>query len=99
MRRAARTDGNHTSVVDALRKSGCLVISLASVGKGCPDLLACDPWGRLHLIEVKDGNAPASQRELTKDQEKFHAVWVRSSFLHVVTSGAEAVACVRNAET
>ena len=41
MRRAARTDENHTAIVQALLDAGCSVQSLAAVGCGCPDLL----WG------------------------------------------------------
>lgn len=39
MRRAARTDANQTAIVEALRKCGASVQSLAAVGKGVPDLL------------------------------------------------------------
>ena len=39
MRRAARVDSNHIEIVKAFRKLGCSVLSLASLGKGVPDLL------------------------------------------------------------
>ncbi|HJP47915.1 hypothetical protein [Acinetobacter venetianus] len=39
MRRAAKIDANQTEIVKALRKFGASVQSLASTGKGCPDLL------------------------------------------------------------
>ena len=38
MRRAARVDDNQGQIVDALRRVGCSVWSLAGVGKGFPDL-------------------------------------------------------------
>ena len=37
--RAARVDDNHVAVVEALRKAGAMVQSLAAVGDGVPDLL------------------------------------------------------------
>ena len=39
MRRAAKIDSNHAEIVAALRGIGAYVMSLASVGGGCPDLL------------------------------------------------------------
>ena len=37
--RAARVDQNHVEIVKALRDHGAFVVSLATVGKGVPDLL------------------------------------------------------------
>jgi hypothetical protein len=52
-------DDNHTEVIKMLEALGCRVQSLASVGRGVPDLLVqCD--GVLHLVEVKDGRPPRS---------------------------------------
>lgn len=39
MRKYGRTDSNHAEIAAALRKAGASVVSLASVGNGCPDLL------------------------------------------------------------
>lgn len=73
MRRAAKTDANHSAVVGALMRCGCEVQSLAAVGDGVADLLV---WHkatqRLLLVEVKDGNKPPSARKLTADQEAWH---------------------------
>lgn len=72
--RAAKVDANHAEIVQALRQAGCAVQSLASVGKGVPDVL----WsraGRIGLIEIKDGRKPPSARGLTPEQEKWHAGW------------------------
>lgn len=93
VRRAAKVDANHGEVVKALRAVGCSVLSLAAVGNGCPDLLVCVPWNRrLHLIEVKDGSRPPSERKLTDDQVKFHANW--KGPIHVVMNVEQALAVV-----
>ena len=72
MRLKARTDSNHAEIVTALRAVGCFVQSLASIGKGAPDLLVIHR-GAVHVLEVKDGAKPASGRKLTKDEAKWHA--------------------------
>ena len=74
MRRAAAVDANQSAIVAALRKAGCTVQPLHSVGQGCPDLLV----GRLgvnYLIEVKDGSKPPSARKLTSHQVEWHGGW------------------------
>lgn len=73
-RRAARTDDNQAEIVEALRKVGCSVQSLAMVGKGVPDLLV-GLRGRNWLFEIKDGNKPPSQRRLTGDEATWHLRW------------------------
>lgn len=75
MRFAAKVDANHPEVVKALRGAGANVLSLAAVGKGCPDLLVLFR-GRYQLFEVKDGTKPPSQRRLTPAQEAFHMDWL-----------------------
>lgn len=73
MRRAARVDGNHKSIVEALRRVGCRVLDLSRVGDGCPDLLVSLPQrGRvpeLMLMEVKTsrGKMNAAQRIFEAD--------------------------------
>jgi Holliday junction resolvase len=52
MRYRARVDANHKEIVDALRDIGASVVSLAPIGKGCPDLLV-GYRGRNYLLEVK----------------------------------------------
>lgn len=93
-RRAARVDDNQAEIVAALRGAGCSVLSLAAIGKGCPDLLVCSPFypWKYHALEVKDGSKPPSARKLTPDQQKFHAEW--KGWIHVVTSPAEALSVV-----
>jgi Holliday junction resolvase len=84
MRTAAKIDKNQTEVVAALRKIGASVQSLASIGKGCPDLLV-GFQGKLYLIEVKDGTNAPSKQLLTDDQKKWHENWTGSP-VHVVRS-------------
>ena len=74
MKRAARTDKNHTQIVSVLRRLGFSVLSLAAVGKGCPDIL-CAKRGANYLLEIKDGTKPPSARRLTDDQHKFYQNW------------------------
>lgn len=74
MRRRARIDSNHATIVTAFRDAGASVLSLASVGSGCPDLLV-GFRSRNYLVEVKDGSRPPSERRLTPDQELFHFRW------------------------
>ena len=71
MRRAAKVDGNHAEIASAARQMGCSVLSLAAVGKGCPDLLLARS-GRVYLVEVKNGENVPSRRRLTPDQVEFH---------------------------
>ena len=62
-------DSNHAEIVDALRRMGCSVQSLAPVGKGCPDLLV-GYSGRNILLEVK-----APKGKPTNDQMTWGARW------------------------
>ena len=72
--RAARIDANQPAIVAALRKAGCTVQHLHSVGKGCPDLLV-GKSGVNYLIELKDGAKAASEQRLTPDQVVWHGEW------------------------
>jgi Holliday junction resolvase len=74
MRLAARVDSNQAAIVAALRQVGCRVLSLASVGRGAPDLIACRAE-KLYLLEIKDGAKSASRRQLTPAQKRFHQAW------------------------
>jgi hypothetical protein len=71
MRHHAKVDGNHRAIVDAARKLGAFVTSLADVGGGTPDLLIIHA-GKVALYEVKDGALPPSKRKLTPDEELWH---------------------------
>lgn len=69
-----RVDSNHDSIVRGLRDIGASVQSIASVGKGCPDLLV-GVRGFNFVLEVKDGSQPPSKRRLTPDEKKWHESW------------------------
>lgn len=83
MRRAAKVDANQASIVKALRKIGALVHSTAALGAGFPDLVAAHR-GRVWLLEVKDGNKPASAQNLTEAEAEFHELW--GGYVHIVNS-------------
>lgn len=78
--RAAKIDANQNEIVDALRKSGCSVQILSSVGKGCPDILV-GRGGSNYLLEIKDGNKPKSAQKLTSDQVDWHSKWNGSVYV------------------
>jgi hypothetical protein len=92
VRRAARTDANHTAVVGAFRACGCEVESLAGLGKGVPDLLIYHrSTKRLILVEVKDGRRPPSERQLSPEQIEWHERWP----VHVITSAEQVTEALR----
>jgi len=66
--RAARIDGNHTEIVDALRRSGRLVLSLARMGEGVPDALTYRADEGFRLIEIK-----MPKGKIRRQQEAFAA--------------------------
>ena len=84
-----RTDANHGDVVKALRQAGATVVSLASIGDGCPDLLVGYRAETL-LIEVKDGSKPKSEQALTPDEENFRIKW-EGSIIYTVNSIEQAL--------
>lgn len=70
MRRYGKVDANHAQIVQAFRKCGCSVLSLAALGKGAPDL--CVGYGGLSiLVEVKAND----KAKLTADQREFWDTW------------------------
>lgn len=94
MRTSARTDANQDEIVKALRSIGALVLSLAAIGKGCPDLLVS--WnGVLVLMEIKDGSKPRSQRKLTSMELDFFDKWSGSP-VFVVESIDDAVSVLNS---
>jgi Holliday junction resolvase len=86
-----KLDANQQEIVKGLRAAGCRVLSLASVGGGCPDLLV-GRNGRLTLLEVKDGSKPPSARRLTADEVSFGEAW--KDQVEVVTSLDDALRAV-----
>lgn len=81
-----RLDDNQQDIVKALRKCCVSVQSLASVGKGCPDILV-GFRGRNWLFEIKNPEQVPSKQRLTKDEELWHFGW--RGRVHVVTSFGE----------
>ena len=73
--RVARVDANQAAIVGALRKAGCKVQHLHTLGRGVPDLLCLHPAGVLFLVEVKDGGKAASKQKLTPDELRWHSEW------------------------
>ena len=63
MRRNARIDKNHPEVVEAFRKLGCSVLSLAPLGRGIPDLLVAI-GGVTWLIEIKSKKGKENDLQL-----------------------------------
>lgn len=69
MRRAAKTDTNHQEIVEGLRATGCSVLDLSAVGKGCPDILV-GRNGINVLMEIKTKNG-----KLNEKQVGWHESW------------------------
>lgn len=85
-RYSAKVDRNQSEIVAALRDVGATVQPLHSVGAGCPDLLV-GYRGRNFLIEVKDWQAPTSDRKLNDRQVEWHGGW-KGQVAKVETVGA-----------
>ncbi len=74
MRARPRTDRNQSQIVKELRQMGYSVLSLASIGKGCPDILVGKAFMN-YVFEIKDPERSPSERRLTDDEETFHTLW------------------------
>lgn len=62
--RAAKVDSNQADYVALWRRGGLLVLSLARLGGGAPDVLLCNPWTRSYaLVEIKVGNAKLREKQ------------------------------------
>lgn len=72
MRRAAKVDASQGIIVDALRKVGASVQSLAAVGDGCPDLLV-GYRGYTKLLECKEARMKG---RLRPSQTDWHCAWI-----------------------
>lgn len=83
-----RVDDNHRTIVDGLRGLGATVQSLASIGKGAPDIL-CGHRGRNFLFEIKNPGMPPSKRRLTIAEEVWHQQWRGS--VYVIENLSEAI--------
>ncbi len=87
----ARTDGNHTAVMDALRVAAMKPVSTAALGKGFPDIVV-GFRGLNVALEVKDGDKPPSARALSADEREWHDTWPGQ--VAIVTTPEEAVLAV-----
>lgn len=67
MRRAARIDATQGEIVHGLRAAGAFVQSLATIGKGCPDLLVAYR-GRWYPIETKPSKGGTRDTALREAQ-------------------------------
>lgn len=76
MRRAARTDANHTAIIKAMRQLGAYVIDTSALPKFVDAVAGFR--GHTFLVEIKRPPGPkggTSGRHLTPDQAKLHAEW------------------------
>jgi hypothetical protein len=91
----ARVDANQDAIVRALRAVGCSVQSLATIGKGCPDLL-CGRNGRTYLLEAKNPEYRCKSdpgKDLTPDEIEWLSKW-KGSRVWVVYGAEEALRVV-----
>ena len=86
----ARVDDNQSKIVGELRQVGCRVLSLAKMGKGCPDLL-CAWQGRNYLFEVKNPDKPPSARKLTPDEQEFFNTWKPQGQVDIIYTADDAL--------
>lgn len=95
MRRAARVDGNQSSIVAALRSVGASVEPLHMVGRGVPDLVV-GFRGENYLLEVKDSAQAPSKRRLTEDEVRWHEKWRgRAAIVEDVDSALRAIGALQ----
>ena len=81
-----KVDHNQADIVSALRSVGVSVQSLASIGKGCPDLVAAR-HEKAWMIEVK-----GPKGKLTDDQIEWIGNW--RGVVHVIRTVDEALQLV-----
>jgi hypothetical protein len=94
MRFRPRLDTTQREIVEALRKAGYSVRSLAGVGNGCPDILVGCQRGNV-LLEAKGEHARTHKKGILSDQEKlFFTAWLGPVAL--VFSAEDALSVVAN---
>tara|TARA_R100001086_G_scaffold77598_1_gene37654 strand:+ start:181 stop:516 length:336 start_codon:yes stop_codon:yes gene_type:complete len=90
MRLRARVDDNQQQIVRVLRQyPDCTVVSLASVGRGTPDLLL-GTRGQTFLLELKSKGG-----KLNEAQVKWHGAWCGNPVV-VLRSVDDAVKLMHN---
>ncbi len=85
-----KVDANQGEIVDGLRRVGAAVKSIASIGKGFPDLLV-GYRGIWYVAELKDGKKPPSQRQLTPAEKAWHQSCIGKAPVHVWNSLTDAL--------
>ncbi len=86
-RRDSKVDGNQAEIVNGLRACGLTVESLASVGRGCPDILVGGHGVNL-LFEIKMRGLRLNPKQAT-----WHSSW-RGNVWVVNTLRGALVVCV-----
>lgn len=76
MRKRGKVDAVQKEIVEACKKIGASVISLAPIGEGCPDLLV-GFRGKNFLFECKT----TQKATLTTDQEILHKTFQGKIFV------------------
>lgn len=86
--RRAKIDTSQAGIVEALEAAGCSIQSLARLGHGVPDLMACRA-GEIFLFECK--TPKASKHKETEAKQK---TWAQQMGItvHVVSTPEQAVA-------
>ena len=69
-----KTDSNQGDLVEYFRARGASVAVTSALGKGFPDLVV-GYRGISVPVEVKDGDKPPSQRQLSDDETEFMETW------------------------
>jgi hypothetical protein len=86
-----RVDQNHGDIVQGLRAIGASVQSLASLGKGAPDI-AVGFRNQNYFFEIKNGEMPPSKRRLTTAEEVWHETWRgQISVIHTLEDALEMI--------
>ena len=94
MRRNARVDENQPQIVENLRKEGCVVTHLHTLGRGVPDI--CVGYGgRNYLFEIKDPRKPPSQRRLTPDEARWHSFWNEGGRVYIIETAKQAMDIIK----
>lgn len=94
MRRAAKIDDNHKQIVAAFKKFGCSVLDIHAI-PNCADIVVGKNF-KCAIVEIKDGNKSASQRELTIGEKRFRDGWQGAYF--VVEDLSDVIAVVKALE-
>jgi len=87
MRRAAKVDASQEGIVEALESLECRVQSLAALGHGVPDLVACR-GSEVYWIECKTPKASRGQKLNSNQQTWAERMQVR---VYVISTPEQAI--------